>query len=137
VDGASLWFLSPEDVRRLVYARPKDLVDLERLFAARPDLDAAYIESWLARIVPPGDRRLATLADLARRFSPSGWGVSLNGWCAVVRHAARCAVVRHAARCAVVRHAARCAVVRHAARCAAPRARTMTFMPARPATPLA
>lgn len=70
VDGHPLWFLSAEDVAilKLIYARPKDLVDLERLFAARPDLDRAYIESWLGRIVPRSDRRLDILADLARRF---------------------------------------------------------------------
>lgn len=70
VEGHALWFLSPEDVAilKLIYARPKDVVDLERLFAARPDLDRAYIESWLGRIVPASDRRLELLADLARRF---------------------------------------------------------------------
>lgn len=70
VDGAALWFLSPEDlaILKLFYGRPKDRIDLERLFAARPELDTGYIESWLVRMVPPGDRRLATLADLAARF---------------------------------------------------------------------
>jgi len=72
VDGVSLWFLSPEDlaILKLIYARAKDVVDLERLFSARPDLDVPYIRSWLERIVPPGDRRLTLLADLARRFGP-------------------------------------------------------------------
>jgi hypothetical protein len=70
VDGGALWFLSPEDlaILKLVYARPKDIVDLERLFAARGDLDVPYVRSWLERIVPPADARLATLADLAKRF---------------------------------------------------------------------
>jgi hypothetical protein len=72
VEGTRLWFLSPEDLAllKLIYGRPKDLVDLERLFAARADLDVAYIRSWLERIVPPADARLDTLADLARRFPP-------------------------------------------------------------------
>ena len=72
VDGARLWFLSPDDLAllKLVYGRPKDVVDLERLFAARGDLDVAYIQSWLERIVPPADARLDTLADLASRFPP-------------------------------------------------------------------
>ena len=71
VDGVPLWFLSPEDraLLKLIYGRPKDQVDLERLFAACGDLDVAYIQSWLERIVPPADARLATLADLAKRFS--------------------------------------------------------------------
>jgi hypothetical protein len=73
-DGTPLWFLSPEDVAitKLVYGRAKDVVDLERLFAVNDALDIDYIESWLTRIVPAGDRRLAVLADLRRRFSPSG-----------------------------------------------------------------
>ena len=51
--------VSPDDLAllKLVYGRPKDIVDLERLFAARGDL-----------IVPPADARLATLADLAKRL---------------------------------------------------------------------
>lgn len=70
VDGASLWFVSPEDlaILKLVYGRPKDLIDLERLFAACSDLDVAYIESWLARIVPADDWRHGALTDLVRRF---------------------------------------------------------------------
>ncbi len=71
VDGTPMWFLSPEDLAllKLFYGRPKDLIDLERLFAAQSDVDVPYIRSWLERIVPPGDRRLSTLDDLARRFA--------------------------------------------------------------------
>ena len=71
--GAPLWFLSPEDIAlmKLFYGRPKDIVDLERLFAAQPAMDVSYIRSWLERIVPTGDRRVALLADLAHRFLPS------------------------------------------------------------------
>jgi hypothetical protein len=73
LDSVPLWFLSPEDlaILKLVYARAKDVVDLERLFSARRDLDEPYIRSWLERIVPPGDRRLTLLADLSRRFGPA------------------------------------------------------------------
>jgi len=73
LDGLPLWFLSPEDlvILKLVYARAKDVVDLERLFSARRDLDEPYIRSWLERIVPPGDRRLSLLDDLVRRFEPA------------------------------------------------------------------
>lgn len=76
LDGARLWFLSPEDLAllKLIYGRPKDIVDLERLFAARGDLDVPYIRSWLERIVPPADARLDTLADLAKRFPPPAAG---------------------------------------------------------------
>ena len=68
--GAPLWFVSAEDlcVMKLLYGRTKDLADLERLFAARPDLDAHYVRSWISKMVPAGDRRLDTLEDLVRRF---------------------------------------------------------------------
>jgi len=68
--GMALWFVSAEDlcVMKLLYARTKDLADLERLFAAIPTLDVGYIRSWLTQMVPAGDRRLASLDDLVRRF---------------------------------------------------------------------
>jgi hypothetical protein len=67
--GATRWFISPEDlvVLKLFYGRPKDEIDLERLFAVRPDLDLDYVEGWIERMVPAGDRRLALLARLRRR----------------------------------------------------------------------
>jgi len=63
-------FISPEDlcIHKLVFGRHKDLGDLENLFAVRPDLDVAYIRHWLAQMVPAGDRRLAMLDELERRF---------------------------------------------------------------------
>ena len=68
--GVALWFVSAEDlcVMKLVYARTKDVADLERLFAALPALDLAYVRSWLAQMVPSGDRRLAVLDNLVARF---------------------------------------------------------------------
>lgn len=68
--GESLWFLSAEDLAifKLFYARTKDVSDLERMFAALPDLDAAYIRQWLEKMVVGGDRRLAILGDLEARF---------------------------------------------------------------------
>jgi hypothetical protein len=70
-DGWSGAYISPEDIalHKLVYHRGKDLADLERLFAARPGLDTAYIRTWLVQMVPENDPRFATLDDLARRFS--------------------------------------------------------------------
>ena len=72
VGDARMWFLSPEDlaILKLVYGRAKDMIDLERLFAACGDLDVPYVRSWLERIVPPGDARLDALNDLASRFPP-------------------------------------------------------------------
>jgi hypothetical protein len=69
-NGWSGAYLSAEDITlyKLLYDRDKDRADLARLFAARPDLDVAYIRHWLSQMVSPGDSRLATLSDLERRF---------------------------------------------------------------------
>jgi len=75
LDGTFRWFLSAEDVvlTKLIYGRAKDVADLQRLFAVRGDaLDIEYAAAWLAKIVPPGDRRLALLDELRRRFSTPG-----------------------------------------------------------------
>lgn len=71
--GASLWFISAEDlcVTKLWFARPKDIADLEHVFAAHPELDVEYVRSWLAQLTPAGDRRLAILHELQRRFIPT------------------------------------------------------------------
>lgn len=67
--GQRCWFVSPEDlcVLKLMYGRPKDVADLERLFAARPDLDVGYVRSWIAKL-PAATQRIALLDDLERRF---------------------------------------------------------------------
>ena len=67
--GTHLYFISAEDlcVMKLVYGRPKDVGDLERLFAAR-ELDVAYVRRWLNQM-PVGPDRIATLDDLERRFA--------------------------------------------------------------------
>ncbi len=69
--GEPMWFVSVEDlcVTKLLFGRPKDVSDLEHVFAAHPDLDVAYVRRWLAQMVPAEDRRLALLDDLERRFS--------------------------------------------------------------------
>jgi len=55
---------------KLLYARPKDIQDLERLFAVqRSRLDLAYLRRWLSAMVPAQDMRLRTLEELARRFA--------------------------------------------------------------------
>jgi hypothetical protein len=72
--GRRMWFLAAEDlaVLKLLYARAKDTGDLERLFAAHPDLDSAYVRRWISAMVPAGDRRITTLDDLERRFVRRG-----------------------------------------------------------------
>ena len=62
--------MSAEDVvlTKLIYGRTRDVADLQRLFSVMADrLDLTYVADWLARIVPPSDRRLSLLADLRRR----------------------------------------------------------------------
>jgi hypothetical protein len=71
-DGHPRWFLCAEDtaLAKLLYARPKDVQDLERLFAVQAGrIDLAYLRHWLPRMVPAGDARLQLLEDLARRFA--------------------------------------------------------------------
>ena len=71
VDARDHWFLSAEDlaVHKLLLLRPKDVADLERLFAARgADLDAAYVRRWIHAITPEPDPRRSALEDLVRRF---------------------------------------------------------------------
>ncbi len=68
-EGDERWFVSAEDlvVLKLLYARPKDELDLERLLAVRTELDLGYVEEWLARMLPAGDRRFEMLARLRAR----------------------------------------------------------------------
>lgn len=68
VDG--LWVLSVEDLctHKLLFARPRDIDDLERLFAVRGRIDVDYVRDWLRQIVPSDDRRHAVLDELERRF---------------------------------------------------------------------
>ena len=69
--GRKLSFISAEDLclHKLLFGRPKDVTDLEELFARRPTLDLAYIRGWLTKMVPAADPRLAVLDDLERRFT--------------------------------------------------------------------
>jgi hypothetical protein len=70
-DGVERWFLSAEDlaIHKLALSRPKDVMDLELLFAARGDsIDIAYVRRWIEAIAGADDRRVGTLDDLVRRF---------------------------------------------------------------------
>ena len=61
-DGHPRWFLSAEDtaLAKLLYARPKDVQDLERLFAVQVGhIDLAYLRQWSTPVAPahgPGRR---------------------------------------------------------------------------------
>ncbi len=69
-EGRARWFLSAEDtaLAKLIYARPKDIEDLQRLFTVQAGrLDLEYLRRWLPLIVPAGDTRLGLFEDLVRR----------------------------------------------------------------------
>ncbi len=72
--GWSGWFLAAEAlaVFKLLFFRGKDLVDLERLVAVRPELDHAYVRRWIVDMMGEGDERVRRWDDLVARFaSPS------------------------------------------------------------------
>lgn len=68
--GWSGWFLSPEalTVFKLLFFRGKDLVDLERLVAVRPDLDRAYVRSAIAAMMGEDDERVRRWDEIVHRF---------------------------------------------------------------------
>lgn len=68
--GWSGWFLSAEalTVFKLLFFRGKDLVDLERLIAVRPDLDRAYVRAAIVEMMGDDDERVRRWDDLVRRF---------------------------------------------------------------------
>jgi hypothetical protein len=60
-DGGADWFLAPEalSVFKLLFARPKDFVDLERLVAVQGGaLDRAYVRRWIADMMGDDDERV-------------------------------------------------------------------------------
>jgi hypothetical protein len=61
LDGRPVRVLSPEDlaVFKLLFFRPKDLIDLERLVGfQKSQLDQAYIRRWLVDMVGDNDSRV-------------------------------------------------------------------------------
>ena len=69
--GWSGWFLSAEalTVFKLLCLRSKDLADLERLIAVRPELDRAYVRNAIAQMMGEDDERVRRWDDLVRRFA--------------------------------------------------------------------
>lgn len=69
--GRFYWFLAPEAlcVFKLLYFRPKDLVDLERLLTTQGRrLDAAYVRRWIADMMGEDDVRVARWDELTALF---------------------------------------------------------------------
>lgn len=76
-DGTEAAFLSAEDlcVFKMLFHRAKDLVDLDRLFAARgAAIDIGYVERWLATLLGPGDGRVAEVRDRFDRVRAGAGG---------------------------------------------------------------
>lgn len=72
--GVEAAFLSAEDlcIFKVLFYRAKDLVDLDRLFAARlDDLDLAYVERWL-RALLGDDPRVAEIRARHERILARG-----------------------------------------------------------------
>jgi hypothetical protein len=71
--GRPRWFLSAEAIAvfKLLYFRPKDAVDLERLLAVRGDrLDVAYIRRWVADMMGEDDDRVKKWDALCAQALP-------------------------------------------------------------------
>jgi hypothetical protein len=68
--GWSGWFLSAESIAvfKLLFFRGKDVVDLERLVAARPDLDCASVRRAIVEMMGEDDERVRRWDELVRRF---------------------------------------------------------------------
>lgn len=68
--GWSGWFLSAEAicVFKLLFFRGKDLVDLERLVAVRPELDVAYVRRWIVDMMGEDDARTRRWEEITARF---------------------------------------------------------------------
>jgi hypothetical protein len=70
--GWSGWFLSAEAlaVFKLLFFRGKDVVDLERLVAVRPELDAAYVRRWIVDMMGDDDERTRRWDDIVKCHRP-------------------------------------------------------------------
>lgn len=70
--GWSGWFLSAEAlaVFKLLFFRGKDIVDLERLVAVRPELNRAYVREWIVRMMGDDDVRTRKWDEVVARLAP-------------------------------------------------------------------
>jgi hypothetical protein len=69
--GWSGWFLSAEAIAvfKLLFFRGKDVVDLERLAAVRPELDCAYVRRWIVDMMGEDDERTRRWDAIVARFA--------------------------------------------------------------------
>jgi hypothetical protein len=73
VQGSPTWFLSAELLScfKLLFFRPKDLLDLERLVATAPALDVSRVRALMVETMGEDDERVRAWDDITRRFSPA------------------------------------------------------------------
>jgi hypothetical protein len=65
------YYLSAEaiSVFKLLFYRPKDILDLEKLVAVQgKDVDATYVRRWLVDMMGESDPRVATWDDIVSRY---------------------------------------------------------------------
>lgn len=69
--GWSGWFLSAEAlaVFKLLFFRGKDIVDLERLVAVRPELDRSYVRRWIVEMMGEDDERTRRWDEIVAGYS--------------------------------------------------------------------
>ncbi len=75
IDGQSAWFLAAEAlcVFKLLFFRPKDVVDLERLIAVQGQaLDLAYVRRHVVEMMGEGDERVQRWDELTGRAATAG-----------------------------------------------------------------
>jgi hypothetical protein len=71
--GQSAWFLSAEAIAifKLLFYRPKDIADLERMSAVQgPALQRDYVRSWIVDMLGPDDERVLTWDRVSRFGAP-------------------------------------------------------------------
>ena len=69
VEGQRVWFLCAEAlaVFKLLFFRPKDIVDLQRLIAVQGErLDTSYVRQHVAKMLGEGDERVAKWDELVQ-----------------------------------------------------------------------
>jgi hypothetical protein len=74
IQGQPTWFLSAELLScfKLLFFRPKDLLDLERLVAANAALEVMRVRQLIAESMGADDERVRAWDDLVARFRPAG-----------------------------------------------------------------
>lgn len=70
VAGRSAWFLSAEAIAifKLLFFRAKDIGDIERLVALRPELDRAYVRRQIVAMMGEGDERVVQWDKIVREY---------------------------------------------------------------------